>query len=372
MLRNLSFLLIYLIFSFFAVAQDEQSVYSDSLIKVYSTSKEDTIKIEALLKLSELYYRTNPDTLVELCEKALKIIDKKLKSKPTPREKEIFLVNKGSAYANLAVVQEDRGNLKKSLEYNNISLAVYKSVNYYSGVSTVLNNMGKIMKMQGEFEEAINLYTESIKYADLCDNIKGKAYTIGNIGAIHYANGNNNAALECFIKAKVMHKEVNDIFGLTISLNNIGSVYRNLNMLDLALKSYNETYQLCLQNGDLKQQSNSTLKMSIVYGLQKDIQNAIKYGNIALIKSMEGQSGPGVLKAYKNLYDIYKKTNKPQIALDFYEKYVILKDSLNTEENQKAIIEQRIQLDYDRKLIADSIKFEESKKAELAVKNIEI
>ena len=372
MLRNLLYLLISLIFSIHGVAQDEQTIYADSLIKVYSTSKEDTIKIESLLKLSELYYRTNPDTLVELCEKALKIIDKKLKLKPTPREKEIFLVNKGSAYANLAVVQEDRGNLKKSLEYNNISLAVYKSVNYYSGVSTVLNNMGKIMKMQGEFEEAINLYTESIKYADLGNNIKGKAYTIGNIGAIHYANGNNNEALECFIKAKVMHKEVNDIFGLTISLNNIGSVYRNLNMLDLALKSYNETYQLCLQNGDLKQQSNSALKMSIVYGLQKDLKNAIKYGDIALVKSMEGQSGPGVLKAYKNLYEVYKKINNPLKALDFHEKYIILKDSLNTEENQKAIIEQRIQLDYDRKLIADSIKFEESKKAEIAVKNIEI
>ncbi|MBI2279068.1 MAG: tetratricopeptide repeat protein [Bacteroidetes bacterium] len=372
MLKNLSFLLIYLIFSFYAVAQDEQNAYADSLMKVYSTSKEDTIKIEALLKLSEIYYRTNPDTLVELCEKALKIIDKKLKSKPTPREKEIFLVNKGSAYANMAVVQEDRGNLKKSLEYNNKALAIYKSVDYFSGVSTVLNNMGKIMKMQGEFEEAINLYTESIKYADLCDNIKGKAYTIGNIGAIHYANGNYNEALECFIKAKVMHKEVNDIFGLTISLNNIGSVYRNLNMLDMALKSYNETYEICIQSGDLKQQSNSTLKMSIVYGLQKDIINAIKFGNIALVKSIEGQSGSGVLKAYKNLYDIYKKSNNVPKALDFYEKYVILKDSLNTEENQKAIIEQRIQLDYDRKLIADSIKFEEGKKAEIAVKNIEI
>ena len=372
MLKNLSFLLICLIFSYQAVAQVEENNYADSLIQVYTTTKEDTIKIEALLKLSEIYYRTNPDTLVELCEKALKLIDTKLKSKPTPREKEIFLVNKGSAYANIAVVQEDKGNLKKSLEYNNKALAIYKSVDYFSGVSTVLNNMGKIMKMQGEFEEAINLYTESIKYADLCDNIKGKAYTIGNIGAIHYANGNNNAALECFIKAKVMHKEVNDIFGLTISLNNIGSVYRNLNMLDMALKSYNETYQLCIQSGDLKQQSNSTLKMSIVYGLQKDIINAIKFGNIALVKSMEGQSGPGVLKAYKNLYDIYKKSNNVPKALDFYEKYVVLKDSLNTEENQKAIIEQRIQLDYDRKLIADSIKFEEGKKAEIAVKNIEI
>ena len=372
MLKNLSFLFIYLISSFQSVAQTEEHSYADSLIQVYSTSKQDTIKIEALLKLSEVYYRTNPDTLIALCEKALKFIDKELKSKPTPREKEIFLVNKGSAYANMAVVQEDKGNLKKSLEFNNKALAIYKSVDYFSGISTVLNNMGKIMKMQGEFDEAINLYTESIKYADLSDNIKGKAYTIGNIGAIHYANGNYNEALECFIKAKVMHKEVNDIFGLTISLNNIGSVYRNLNMLDMALKSYNETYEICIQSGDLKQQSNSTLKMSIVYGLQKDIINAIKFGNIALVKSIEGQSGPGVLKAYKNLYDIYKKTNNVPKALDFYEKYVVLKDSLNTEENQKAIIEQRIQLDYDRKLIADSIKFEEGKKAELKVKNIEI
>ncbi|MCB0380914.1 MAG: tetratricopeptide repeat protein [Flavobacteriales bacterium] len=372
MLKNLSFLLIFLFFIFPALAQEEQNPYADSLTKIYTTTKQDTIKIQSLLMLSEIYYRTNPDTLITLCEQALKFIDEKLKKKLSEREREIFIVNKGTAYTNMAAVYEDKGDLKKSLEFNNRGLEFYKSVNHYLGVSTVLNNIGKLMKLQGEFEEAINLYTESLKYADLCDDRKGKAYTIGNIGAIHYTNGNFNEALECFIKAKVMHKEVNDIYGLTISLNNIGSVYRNLNMLDLALKSFQETYDLCIQSGDLKQQSNSLLKISMVYGLKKDLNNAEIYGLLALQKSKDGESASGVLKALKNLYEIYKKGNKQTKALDYYEQFVYLRDSINTEDNQKAIIEQRIQLDYDRKLIADSIQFEETKKAEIAVKNIEI
>ncbi|MGE0560891.1 MAG: tetratricopeptide repeat protein [Flavobacteriales bacterium] len=372
MLKNLTFLLISLFFIFPALAQEEQNSYADSLTKLYTTTKEDTIKIQSLLMLSEIYYRTNPDTLIAMCEQALKFIDEKLKKNPSEREREIFIVNKGTAYANMAAVIEDKGDLKKSLELNNKSLLFYKSVSYYVGVSTVLNNIGKIMKSQGEFEEAINLYTESLKYADLCDDKKGKAYTIGNIGSIHYTNGNYNEALECFIKAKVMHKEVNDVYGLTISLNNIGSVYRNLNMLDLALKSYLETYELCLQSGDLKQQSNSALKISMVYGLKKDLKNAEKYGQLSLQQSIAGESALGVMRAYKNLYEINKKTNNLNKALFYHEQFIVLKDSINTEDNQKAIIEQRIQLDYDRKLIADSIQFEETKKAEIAVKNIEI
>lgn len=372
MLKNLSFLLISLFFIFPALAQEEQNYYADSLSKIYTTTKEDTIKIQTLLMLSEIYYRTNPDTLITLCEQSLKFIDEKLQKKPSKREREIFIVNKGTAYTNMAAVYEDKGDLKKSLELNNKGLGYYKSVNHYLGVSTVLNNVGKLMKLQGEFEEAINLYTESLKYADLCNDRKGKAYTIGNIGAIHYTNGNFNEALECFIKAKVMHKEVDDIYGLTISLNNIGSVYRNLNMLDLALKSYLETYDLCIKSGDLKQQSNSLLKISMVYGLKKDLKNAEKYGLLSLQKSKDGESASGVLKALNNLYEIYKKTNNQTNALKYYEQFVVLRDSINTEDNQKAIIEQRIQLDYDRKLIADSIQFEETKKAEIAVKNIEI
>ncbi len=372
MLKNVSFFILFLIFCFSGFSQTEENSYADSLAKVYSTTKEDTLKIQSLLMLSEIYYRTNPDTLLSLCTQALKFIDEKLKNNPTPREKEIFIVNKGTAYTNMAAVYEDKGDLKKSLELNNKGLDYYKSVNHYLGVSTVLNNIGKLMKLQGEFEEAINLYTESLKYADLCNDRKGKAYTIGNIGAIHYTNGNFNEALECFIKAKVMHKEVDDIYGLTISLNNIGSVYRNLNMLDLALKSYLETYDLCIKSGDLKQQSNSLLKISMVYGLKKDLKNAEKYGLLSLQKSKDGESASGVLKALNNLYEIYKKTNNQTNALKYYEQFVVLRDSINTEDNQKAIIEQRIQLDYDRKLIADSIQFEETKKAEIAVKNIEI
>jgi len=372
MLKNVSFFILFLIFCFSGFSQTEENSYADSLAKVYSTTKEDTLKIQSLLMLSEIYYRTNPDTLLSLCTQALKFIDEKLKNNPTPREKEIFIVNKSTAYTNMAAVYEDKGDLKKSLELNNKGLDYYKSVNHYLGVSTVLNNIGKLMKLQGEFEEAINLYTESLKYADLCNDRKGKAYTIGNIGAIHYTNGNFNEALECFIKAKVMHKEVDDIYGLTISLNNIGSVYRNLNMLDLALKSYLETYDLCIKSGDLKQQSNSLLKISMVYGLKKDLKNAEKYGLLSLQKSKDGESASGVLKALNNLYEIYKKTNNQTNALKYYEQFVVLRDSINTEDNQKAIIEQRIQLDYDRKLIADSIQFEETKKAEIAVKNIEI
>jgi serine phosphatase RsbU (regulator of sigma subunit)/tetratricopeptide (TPR) repeat protein len=372
MLKNLSFLLLLFSSSFLSIAQTEQERYTDSLTNIYLTSKHDTDKIQALIYLSEVYYRTNPDTLITLCEKALKFIDDKLKLKLNAREKEIYIVNKASAYANMAAVYEDKGDLQKSIEYNNIGLNLYKSVNFYNGVSTVLNNLGKLMKIQGEFDAAIELYSESLKYADLSNNKKGKAYTIGNIGAVHYSNGNYNEALENFIKAKVLHKEVNDIYGLTISLNNIGSVYRNLNMLDMALKSYQETYQLSIESGDIKQQANSTLKISMVYGLMKDYKNAEEYGLLSIELSRKGESVKNVLNALKNLHELYKKTNNPSKSLNYYEEYIVLRDSVNTEENQKAIIEQRIQFDYDKQAIADSIKFEEEKKAELAVKNMEI
>ncbi len=373
MLKKLAFFIFILLLKLPSIAQVEQQKYIDSLTNIYNSSKQDTTKIQAQILLSEIYYRTYPDTLISICENAIAFIDKKLQNtKIDPQSKSIFIISKASAYANMATVAEDKGNLKKSIKFNNLSLKLYKSVNYYNGVSTILNNLGKIMKMQGEFEEAINLYTESLHYADLCNNIKGKAYTIGNIGAVHYSNGNYQAALESFIKAKVLHKKVDDIYGLTISLNNIGSVYRNLNMLDMALKSYKETYDLCIKSGDIKQQSNSTLKMSMVYGLQKDYLNAEKYGILALKLAKKGDSVKGQLNALKNLYEFYKKKNNTNKSLRYYENYIVLKDSVNTEENQKVIIEQRIQYDYDRKLIADSIKFEEQKKSEIAVKNIEI
>ncbi|MBE7442880.1 MAG: tetratricopeptide repeat protein [Flavobacteriales bacterium] len=373
MIKNLSFLVILFCFIIFrSVAQHDQQTYIDSLNRVYVTTKQDTTKIQTLIFLSEIYYRTKPDTLVTLCEDAIKFADEKLKKKLSKQEKDIFIVNKASAYANIALVTEEKGNLKKAIEYNNISLKLYKSVNYHKGTATVLNNLGKLMKIEGELNHAIELYEESLKYADLSNEKKGKAYTIGNIGAIHYSNGNYQAALENFIKAKVLHKEVNDIYGLTISLNNIGSVYRNLNMLDLALKSYLETYDLCIKSGDIKQQANSSLKISMVYGLQKDFKNAEKYGLLCLKLTKETESTQVELKAIKNLYDLYKKTNLPNKALQYHEKYIELRDSLNNEENQKAILEQRIQFDYDKQAIADSIKFEEQKKAEIAVKNLEI
>lgn len=372
MVRYLSLLFIFISSTLLSVSQENTAQYRDSLIKVYTTSKHDTTKIQALIFLSEIYYRTNPDTLVDICEQAIEFIDKKLKSQISHSEKVIFIVNKASAYANMAAMSEDQSNLKRAIEYNNKALKLYKSVEYHSGTSTVLNNLGKIMKIQGELESAIDLYSESLHYADLSNNKKGKAYTIGNIGAIHYSKGNYREALESFIKAKVLHNEVNDVYGLAVSLNNIGSVYRNLNMLDNALKSYQETFKLCKETSDIKQQANSAVKISTVYGLMKDYQNSEKYGLLALELSQKSESVKVVLSAKKNLYELYRKMNQPGKSLLYFEQFVSLKDSINTEDNQKAIIEQRIQYEYDKQALADSVKFAEQKKAEITVKNLEI
>ena len=112
-----------------------------------------------------------------------------------------------------------------------------------------------------------------------------------------------------------MDKEIGNKLGISNTLNNIGNIY--------------------LEKGNY--------------------YKAIQYGKRAKIIADE----IGVLVKTKNnaefLWKVYKKTTDYKRSLEMFELYTATKDSINSIENQKAVIRQEYQYQYEKKAATDSI-----------------
>ncbi|MCK6650554.1 MAG: SpoIIE family protein phosphatase, partial [Bacteroidia bacterium] len=73
------------------------------------------------------------------------------------------------------------------------------------------------------------------------------------------------------------------------------------------------------------------------------------------------------MEATATLYDIYKATNNHNKALENYERFIVLKDSLFKEDNQREIAQKELEYEYEKKAAADSVRNEEEKRVKDAL-----
>jgi tetratricopeptide (TPR) repeat protein len=154
-------------FSVFCLIKAQtQVVNTDSIDKVLKTLKEDTAKVNLLIKTGRTQLTTLPDKAFNYCQQAIalsKIID--------------YPLGLANAYCLKGHYFLQIKNETK-MAFSNFQLAdsiyhKYKGRNYTLGIGTILYNYGVIQHMQGNYLEAAQFYIGSSK---IFDSLNEKTY----------------------------------------------------------------------------------------------------------------------------------------------------------------------------------------------------
>ena len=191
------------------------------------------------------------------------------------------------------------------------------------------------MGSNGEIEQAMDYYEKSLKISEEIGDKMGIAVVLNNMGLIFKASGDFNKTLDYYTKSLKIKEEIGDKEAIAVSLNNIGGIY-------LKQKNYAKALDFCSRS----------LKIAIELGYPQDIRN------------------PAIA-----LSQIYKATGKYQLALENYELYIQMRDSINNETTRKASIRSQLKYEYEKEAVADSVahaKESDIKNAELAKQKAEI
>ena len=314
----------------------------DSLIKELPNGKEDTNNVKLRNALCYAYVNIDPAHGILYGESALALADKLEWKKGI-----------AAAYGMLGVNYMSRSDYPKALEYALKSLELNEELGDKKAIAGNYGNIANIYNNQENYTSALDYYSRAQKIFEELGAKDGLAITLGNIGNT-YNNLNNYAKnLEYSMRALKLCEELNDRHGIASDLGNISSSYASLHNYPKALEYGLRAIKIFEELGDKNDlianvgnigacylaMARDTIVVQTASEKKEKLQKALEYLNraVALAKEIGDLD---YLQTYSlNLSEVQKMTGDYLGALESYQQYVTMHDSVFGSTNKIKIIE---------------------------------
>jgi len=365
-----------------AAAQKQGQALIDSLSFAQKTAPSDTNGVKALNRLASLYLNVDPGKALECAAKAealagslkwergvataermcgnvynakgdysqaLECYDKALK-----RSEEINdLPGVASNVGNIGGIYHNQGNYPKAMENFLRALTIFEALRdvYHQAVN--LGNIGRVYEAQANYPEALAKFFASLKLYRQLNNDEGVAETLTAISNVYAAQTKYAEALQYGFDALQQNTSLDNSLGMANAYRSIGQIYylQGLNPQATgywykALALYNELDSKREIAGTLANLAGSYLNMHRTPNdsLPDSLHNKprlIDRALVLLMKASDANAEVGDMYTdaiiYENLYNAYRLSGDYAQALRYHERYVGVRDSIFSEENNARI-----------------------------------
>lgn len=379
-MKKLTFVLLFLSF------QNCFSQNLDSLRRrIKATNREDTTHVLAMVELAYQFYSSYPDSCLRYANKA-DSLSKKIN----------YPKGRGRALRVVGIYHYIQSDYTRSLEYNEAAINFSKLADDQNNVARCLGNMGMSINEQGNHTKALEYYLRALKIQERIGDKHGTVNTNNGIGLIYMENGNNAKALEYFVSSLKLAREIKYKRLIPTLYQNIGAIYLEgkkyqealpyfhtaLKVLDSAIDkrmlvlmygNLADTYISLKETGkawpylDKAYKEAKKVKIAQMIGFIESIYAKYYYAindlNAAYKYASESQAHAkkiGNIETWRNAseqkYLSARGLGKYKEALENYDLFVRLSDSLKNEQVNKKIVsmeyelkEEKAQREHERK-----------------------
>jgi serine phosphatase RsbU (regulator of sigma subunit)/tetratricopeptide (TPR) repeat protein len=351
----------------------------DSLRQVWlNTEEADTNRLKALNHLvQQAYIFVNPDSARILCYQGIALAD----DKGLKRQKTSLLNMVGISYS----LQADYEN---ALRVYNQNLQLYAELNNISGIGKSYNNMGLAYTNKGDYADALYCYDRCLDVATYLQDTGGISAAYQNLGGVYNYLGEYDKALELYDNALKLEGDRASYHTRGSVHNAIGAVLSMKEKFDTALYHYQLGYSFYTAGGEFPAMANSLHNIganyrelgfydsALVYlNRASELETALNLGSqhcftlsgIGSTYYMMGQLNKAITTVYEaydlatllgvkeviketsgNLKMMLAESGRYKEAYQMAEVYLATKDTLEKKENQKALIKQQLESDYEK------------------------
>ncbi len=303
-MKKLLLLTLFVAFCFTSSAQN-----LDSLWAVWQDkTQHDTTRLQAIHKYAwDGYLYTKPDSAFYYAQ----LQNDFAKEKGIKNQMASALNTQGASFY-------VKGEYNKAVDYFTQSLKIKEEIGDKKGVASTLNNIGIILKNLGDYDKAIDHYNKSIKIKEEIGDKKGLAFPLNNIGAIYQAQGDYSKAIDFYFQSLKIEEEIDRKQGVASCFNNLGIIYQDQGDYAKAIIFYTKSLEIYEQIGDKNGVSMSLSNVGILYRLQGDYARAIDSYNQSLKIQEETGNKQVILGTLNNIGAIYYSQGDYMKAIDFY------------------------------------------------------
>lgn len=275
--------------------------------------------------------------------------------------------NRGVAntYNNIGIIYKEQGNLPNALDYYLKALKVYESIDDQSeGFANTLNNIGIIYKEQKEYSKALEYYEKATAaFKSISENSAGLANTMNNIGIVYRLQNQEDKALEFYHKALEIQENLGEkSIGMASSLTNIGTIKESQGKKEEAIKYFEDAFAIQKEIGDAKGIANSLFFIGNLNIENKQLKLGIEQCQESLDMAKELGLLEVKMKACDCLADAYERMNNSTKAYSYFKQFIAYRDSLNNQENTRAITQKAMNYEFEKIQYQDSLQRAEIEK----------
>ena len=207
----------------------------------------------------------------------------------------------------LGIIESKLGNYREALIYLGEAENIFRLNHEDIDVLTAMRNQGMVYKYLKEYDKAIDYFKNCLSLAQKLDDKFSEAIMWSNMGVSYNALGKEKEAWDSFSKA--------------------GKIFKDLNVT-------RSTY--CMGMGDY-------------YYTKNELDSTLYYANKAIMASESTQDLESSSQGYDFRHKVYKKMGNHKRALEDYETYTKLKDSMFNKTKSRQIEELRTIYDTEKK-----------------------
>ncbi len=374
-----------LFFLLFVATVFSQEATVDSLQQVLKNSKDDIQTTQVLNQLASAYQDFNPNLLEEYAKRAL-VLARKIdftleegtallnlgnaeiisgnyakalenfqnaqivfeKQLQEQTDNQLALKNGlARAYGSMGIVFSEQNSYAKALQNHLKAVKLYEETNQELKVAQVCNNIGVVYQSQNQDFKALDYFLKSFKIQE--KNKRSSGITATNIGKIYLKQNNYPEALKYFQLAQKRFETYPDARGLGELYNHFGRYYQLTNSKLQAILSFEKALDEFKKIDDKFGSSDTYYYLGQFYLAQKDYQKAIQNTEKGLALAKELELLELIQNSEKALSGIYEKLGQDAESLKHFKLYVAAKDSLQTQEQVRQIVQTEMNDEFDKK-----------------------
>ena len=312
-------------------------------------------------------------------------------------------------YSNIGMTYEKQGKYEEAIKFQSTALGLRKEIGDQQGIAASLNFIGMVYRRQGDYAAAMQNYLPALKIEEETGDRPGKAYSLHHIGIIDILQGNYSEAMKNLSAALKIFEAIKNKSGIADSYGNIGWCYNEQGKYEESLINTHAALELFKELGDRQNMALYYNNIGFIYKQQGNYPDAMKNLLIAVKISQEigdetntaetyesigetyfemGNYAASItwlnkgLKAateisekrivqecYAALAKVYEKLKDSKKAYQYYQLYIITRDSLNNEEKAKK--QTRLEMNYEFEKTEAAAKARRDKKDAVAVAELQ-
>jgi tetratricopeptide (TPR) repeat protein len=240
-------------------------------------------------------------------------------------------VNASSTLLNLGTSYLDMGSYEKAIETQIEALKLRELTKDSTNIAIFFQSIGEVYKALGmvskwrEYLTTAKRISENPEYAAFNTQIA----ILNDVAGFQLKDGEYLEALKSYREMYSLAEQHKYTRGMNVALTNLSDVYLQLNDYTNALDAATQSYKLSIQENNIFGITGRCNQIGNVYLTMNNGYKAEEWYNKALSYA-ENKYPNEILISYSGLFEANKITDNYKNSVAFSEKYIVLKDSMET------------------------------------------